>query len=214
MHKSGAPIPLTSNEDELCALVSSLDEPALVTRADLELPGPTIIGVSDGLCQLTGYGREELIGRNPRLFQGPLTSRRVLDELRRACSRGESFIGEGVNYRKDGSPYLLQWAISPVFDAGRITHFFALQRDITDLRDYAGHWLRSEAKAELSEVRTQELLAALHDAVEVLTATKRSFRSRQLGELKERLIRASRPWSRRIDRSPSGTSGPDNSAKV
>lgn len=196
MHTPMVPFSLLPDEHELHALVSGLDEPAIVTRADLEAPGPTMIGVSDGLCRMTGYSRDELIGRNPRLFQGPLSSRNVLDQLRKACVRGEPFFGEMVNYRKDGTPYLVQWAIAPVRNESGITHYFSLQRDVTDLRDYAVNWLRAETARESSSERIEELLAAVNDAVDVLVRTKRSFRSRELGELKERLIRASRPWSR------------------
>lgn len=82
---------------------------------------------------MTGYSREEVIGKSPRILQGPKTDRKVLDELRRCLENGEPFFGETINYRKDGSEYYLEWHISPVRDAaGKITHFVSVQRDISE----------------------------------------------------------------------------------
>lgn len=103
-----------------------------MTDADLDPPGPRVLYVNPAFTELTGYGFKELEGRTPRLLQGAETDRRVLDRLRRNLEAGESFEGETINYRKNGSPFVMRWYIEPVRNAeGRITHFFALQRDVT-----------------------------------------------------------------------------------
>ncbi|MET1116985.1 MAG: diguanylate cyclase [Comamonas sp.] len=93
-----------------------------------------IVYVNPALCKMTGYAAHELIGRNARLLQGPQTSREVIAELRRCLDEGSFFEGSTFNYRKDGTPYLLEWNISPVCDAGgRITHFVSVQHDMSAL---------------------------------------------------------------------------------
>lgn len=117
-------------------LVSALEQcchGVLITDAVLEDGGPRIRYVNAAFCRMSGYAREELLGRHPRLLQGPLTSRSVLQRLRRQLLAGESFRGTTVNYRKDGSPYGVEWSISPVRAAdGCVHHFMALQQACSD----------------------------------------------------------------------------------
>jgi len=114
-------------------LFDQVYNPILITTAELDLPGPEIIYVNRALCQLTGYSAGELLGQTPRILQGPRSDRRVLAHLRRCLGRNECFQGRSVNYRKDGSEYWVEWNISPVRNsAGTITHYFAVQRDISE----------------------------------------------------------------------------------
>lgn len=108
----------------------------VITDADLD-GGPRIVYVNAGFERMTGYSREEALGKTPRILQGPATSRAVLDRLRGALVSGEYFEGETVNYRKDGSPYEVRWHISPVYASDNdrdITHFVSVQKDITEER--------------------------------------------------------------------------------
>ena len=108
-------------------------EAVLITTAELDPPGPKIVYVNEGFCQMSGYAFEELIGKTPRIMQGPKTERSELDRLRRQLSLGKPFEGEIVNYRKDGSEYVIEWYIVPLRnDAGEITHWMASQRDVTE----------------------------------------------------------------------------------
>ena len=108
-------------------------EALIITTAELNPPGPEIVYVNKGFCQLSGYAREELIGKTPRIMQGPKTDRSELDRLRHQLSLGEPYDGEIVNYRKDASEYVIEWYIVPLRDSdGKITHWMASQRDVTD----------------------------------------------------------------------------------
>ena len=111
-----------------------VDEAVLITTTELDPPGPEIVYVNDGFCRMTGYTANEVIGRTPRILQGPKTDRAQLDRLRRLLSRGEPFDGRNVvNYRKDGSEYVLEWHIEPLRDEdGNITHWVSGQRDVTE----------------------------------------------------------------------------------
>ena len=108
---------------------------ACITTANLELPGPTIVYVNPAYCEMTGHPAEDVIGATPRIMQGPLTSQEELDRLRSDLSAGRPFVGETVNYRKDGKPFLISWRIDPVVgDDGTTSHYIATQEDITRLR--------------------------------------------------------------------------------
>lgn len=105
----------------------------LITELSLEKPGPRIVYVNDGFCDMTGYSREEVIGKTPRILQGPKTDSNVLEKLKKRLREGKSFFGQTVNYRKDGSEFINQWDIHPLKDReGNITHWVSYQHDITD----------------------------------------------------------------------------------
>ncbi|MEM8739021.1 MAG: PAS domain S-box protein [Planctomycetota bacterium] len=112
--------------------VDQVGEAVVITDADLHSPGPRIVYVNPAFTAMTGYSADEALGRSPRLLQGPRTRPEVLDRLRHALSAGKPFLGQNVNYRKDGSEYTVEWNINPLRDARQqITHWVAIQRDVT-----------------------------------------------------------------------------------
>jgi PAS domain S-box-containing protein len=198
---SAAGLVLTPGEESLAASVAGLAELVVITRSNLDRPGPTIIAASPGMSALTGYSVEELLGRTPRIFQGPLTDRAVLRRLRECCERGERFVGEAVNYRKDGRTYVHEWRIDPIRDeAGRITHFFSLHRDVTAERPFAAEWLEAEERASQALGQASEQMKAIAEAIIVLEKTKRAFQSKDLGELRKRLTTVSRAFGSSVSR--------------
>jgi PAS domain S-box-containing protein len=105
----------------------------LITDGNLDLPGPTILFVNPAFTRMTGYTEEEVIGKTPRILQGPRTDKTVLKRLRSDMERGEVFKGESINYRKDGREFLLEWQVAPIRNSdGRTTHYVAFQSDITE----------------------------------------------------------------------------------
>lgn len=188
---------LSSAEETLAASIAELSEPAMITRADFVVPGPVIIAVSRAFCVMTGYDAPEILGRSPRMFQGPQTDRRVLDDLRKRCSAGQPFSGTTINYRKDGSRYVVHWVIDPIHDvAGKVTHFLALQRDLTAASAYGDEWLAAEERRHQAQALACAQMALIAETIAVLESTKRSFRSQELGRLRARLLQASRDWGR------------------
>ena len=112
--------------------VDQAKEAVLITSAQLEPPGPEILFVNPALCAMTGYSREEILHKTPRILQGPKSDRAMLQRLRDALGRGETFSGETVNYRKDGGEYYVEWDITPIRAAsGAISHFLSIQRNVT-----------------------------------------------------------------------------------
>lgn len=103
-----------------------------ITDAELDAPGPRILYANPAFLEMTGYREEDLIGQSPRILQGPETSQLVLRRLRRALEAGEPFEGSTVNYRRDGTPFDLEWRVTAARDAsGEIRGYVAIQRDVT-----------------------------------------------------------------------------------
>jgi PAS domain S-box-containing protein len=123
----------------------------VITELGLEKPGPKIVYVNDGFTKMTGYSREEALGKTPRMLQGEKTDRAVLDKLKERLKEGKAFFGHTVNYRKDGSEFINQWDIHPLTnDKGEITHWVSYQHDITERK-------RSEKKVVDSEMEFDKL---------------------------------------------------------
>lgn len=111
------------------ALDASYDS---IIITDTTLEAPEILYVNPAFCQMTGYGPEELLGKTPKVLQGPETDREATAHLKRALEKGKSHETHAINYRKDGTPFHLQWRTSPIFNArGQVSHYMAIQRDIT-----------------------------------------------------------------------------------
>ncbi len=103
-----------------------------VIIVDPQLPGWPIIFSNPAFGAITGYAHEEIVGRNCRFLQGPQTDRSVVAQIRAVLLQGQSFRGELLNYRKDGTPFWNELTISPVFDeAGQLTRYVGITNDIT-----------------------------------------------------------------------------------
>lgn len=99
-------------------------------------PGYPVVYVNDAFAEITGYSSEEIVGKSPAILQGPKTNRDVLDRLNQALSEGRLFHGEAINYRKDGSEFVMEWKIVPIKNEEEVTsHYLALQRDVTKPRN-------------------------------------------------------------------------------
>lgn len=104
-----------------------------------------IIYVSPGFERLTGYSSGEAIGRNCRFLQGKETSPECVLALRNALKESKSCDIEILNYRKDGRPFWNHLNISPVADpAGKLTHYIAVQTDVTRQRNLEGQLRQSQ----------------------------------------------------------------------
>jgi PAS domain S-box-containing protein len=95
--------------------------------------GYPIIYVNSAFCELTGYGPHEIMGESPSILQGPNTDQAVLERLSRDISEGRLFHGQAINYRKDGSEFVMEWKVVPIRnEEDDITHYLAIQRDVSD----------------------------------------------------------------------------------
>lgn len=114
----------------------------VITSAD-QSRGYPVESANRSFCLMTGYTADELKGRSLKMLQGPDTDPEVVQRMRVCLQERQYFEGMTTNYRKDGTPYIVRWNISPVYDdSGALTHFVSVQQDMTD-------YVRSEQKVRM-----------------------------------------------------------------
>ena len=94
--------------------------------------GNPIVFANDEFCALTGYPREEIIGRNCKFLRGPSTDIKTTALIHEAILCRKPIVVDIRNHRKDGSGFWNRLTIAPVYDtAGEIMYFFSNQFDVT-----------------------------------------------------------------------------------
>ncbi len=148
--------------DPFSAAVRATRMPMLIT--DPNQPDNPIVFANAAFSKLTGFGHEEILGRNCRFLQGPDTDQDSVAQLRGAIAARESIELDLLNYRKDGSTFWNRLLVSPVFDEeGQVTYFFASQFDVTVERERLARLERDRAdlQAEVGQ-RMSDLAQAEH----------------------------------------------------
>jgi PAS domain S-box-containing protein len=144
-----------------------------VVITDTSLPYSRIVDVNPAFEAMTGYTREEMIGRDFAFLRGPDTDPAALQRLAEGIAAGRDVTETLLNYRKDGTPYWVELRVAAVRDeGGNLTHFVSIQTDVTARRD-----------AEAALARERDLLNAvmehLPDAVYVKDPASRFLRLNQ-----------------------------------
>ncbi|GAB4470356.1 MAG: hypothetical protein OHK0037_29030 [Elainellaceae cyanobacterium] len=124
-----------------------------------------IVYVNEAFACMTGYAPEEVIGKNPAMFQGPGTNREEVARVRADLAQWKSVQLELINYRKDGSEFWVEIEMVPVANQlGEYTHWISVQRDISD-RKAAEEALRKgkEAAEEANRAKSQFLANMSHE---------------------------------------------------
>jgi len=79
--------------------------------------------------RLTGHTATSVIGKSPKILQGEGTDKRVIDRLAEALKTGGQFEGKAINYKKDGTPFIMYWRVVPVKVGGETKAWMAIQRE-------------------------------------------------------------------------------------
>lgn len=114
------------------SVVTNTRDGVLITEAEPGEVGYKIIYANDQFFQMTGYTSDDILGKSPAMFQGPLTDRSALKQLKQDLLDKKPSTVELINYRKDGSTYWVNFSLTPVADQkGNYTHWMAVQRDVS-----------------------------------------------------------------------------------
>ncbi len=147
------------------------DDAFIIAEAEpQDEPGPRVVWCNAAFERMTGYSRAEMIGRNPRILQGPGTNPEARNRIREALREWRSVRQEILNYRKDGTPFWVELSIHPVLDDSGWCHFWvAVQRNITERKhvelDLARHTQELE---RTNEELNRFAFVASHDLQEPL----------------------------------------------
>lgn len=148
-------------------------DPNAVIVTDLEA---RIEYVNDAFLAMTGYERDWILGKNPRVLRSGKTPRSTYSCLWKQLQQGDNWQGEFINRRRDGSELIEHAIIMPLRQpSGEITHYVAIKRDITKRRQMEAELDRYHRHLEqLVADRTRELNRA-KVAAEAANQSKSAF---------------------------------------
>ena len=120
----------------LATCIANLNDVVIITESDPDhTEGHRIVFVNAAFTRVTGYTSEEVIGRGPKLLQGPDTDPTVLRHIGDRLRQWQPVTAEVKNYTKSGNPFWVSIEIVPVKDeTDRVTHWVSVERDTTDSR--------------------------------------------------------------------------------
>lgn len=111
-------------------IVESSLNPILITDINGKM-----IYVNPAFVKVSGFKKEELIGKNPRIFGSGKLNRKFWDKMWQTISSGKVWFGEIEDRKKNGEPFYTQLLISPIFDKDeKITGYFGIHRDLSEKR--------------------------------------------------------------------------------
>lgn len=172
--------------EKLQNLEKAINKHAILVVTDLK---GKITFVNDKFCELNQYSREELIGKNHRIFNSNYHSKEFFKDLWDTILAGKIWNGEIKNQAKDGSLHWLDTTIVPQFDKnGNIYEFLSIRNTITKIKETEQH-LKSELQKEkeLNELKTNFVTTVSHEfrtpLAAIMGATKILLKK---GELIER----------------------------
>ncbi|MGE5505938.1 MAG: PAS domain S-box protein [Actinomycetota bacterium] len=126
-------------------------------------PAGTIEYINPAFTRMTGYQREEVVGRTPRILKSGEMEPSVYADLWQTISGGNEWRGEMRNRRRDGSLYWESMTVAPVRRRdGAVINYIAMKEDISEVKS-----LRQGLEREHDNLR--RALAAIHDGIALVT---------------------------------------------
>ncbi|MSO75779.1 MAG: diguanylate cyclase [Alphaproteobacteria bacterium] len=134
------------------AILENTNDLVIILQADDADPAEsTIAYVNPAFTRLTGYSLAEAVGRSPRFLLGPNSNTDARSTIREAVRRHEAVRAEILSYTKSGQPCWLDANIVPLRDgSGRVSHFVAIERDITAAKTLEEKLTRMATRDELT----------------------------------------------------------------
>jgi hypothetical protein len=134
--------------------------PVAAVVSNPRLADNPIVECNDAFVELTGYPRDEILGRNCRFLRGEDTEPWLSEQLRAGIRRRQPVMVEILNYKKDGTPFRNAVMVVPIFDeAGELEYFLGSQVEV------------SEEAGAVTETRRRDA----HERVEALTPRQREI---------------------------------------
>lgn len=163
----------------LSSVITNTNDAVLITEAvPFDEPGPRIIYVNEAFTKMTGYTADEVIGKTPRILQGPKSDKEELAKLGKALRNWRPYEITTINYKKNGEEFWINFTVTPVADeTGWYTHWIAIERDVTAQKN------AELEKALLAQISTCFLEEELNQAGKALCKVIQDYANFDLVEL-------------------------------
>ena len=136
-----------------------------------------IVYVNEAFVRLTGYDREEIVGRNCRFLQGADTDPDAVARIRDALAAEEVRVIDILNYKKDGTPFWNALHVGPMFDDdGDLQYYYGSQWDVTDILENREQMRLADSVAMELKHRTGNLFAIINAIVNLSEAGSTDIR--------------------------------------
>ncbi len=178
--KDHVPVSLqTLNTVVLAHAIEAIPSPLVII--DTEQKNTPIVYANQALYDLTGYDQAEVVGHNFIFLQGPDTDHATIRQIRRAVKNYQSIRVTVKSYRKDGSMFWNDLALSPLTAAnGKIRYYVGIRQDVTTIIDYANEQVRLqkvEHQAQLLRRQKKQLLELNHAKDEFISLSSHQLRT-------------------------------------
>ncbi|MBY0306160.1 MAG: PAS domain-containing protein [Sphingomonas sp.] len=139
-------------DPQILALIDR--SPIASVISDPRHPDNPIIACNDAFCTLTGYPRDEVVGRNCRFLSGPGTEPWLSEQIRKGVREHKPVLVEILNYKRDGTPFRNAVLVAPIYDDGdqNLAYFLGSQVEIDN---------DAPAPTSLRRIRAAEMVKAL-----------------------------------------------------
>ncbi len=126
----------------------ALDQHAIVSIGDVE---GTITYVNDHFCDVSGYTREELLGRNHRLLKSGIHDKEFYQEMWSRITKGQTWHGEICNAKKDGTLYWVSASLVPLMGVRGPERYISIRTDITQRKEAESKLLESQERLSFTQ---------------------------------------------------------------
>lgn len=133
-------------------------------------PNRNIVFVNEAFEETTGYSADEVLGKNPRILKSDLQDESIYVEINQQLSKGESWQGEFINKRKDGTLFYERASIVPIMLNNKLINYLAIKLDITD---YVEQNARLQQAASVFENTEEAIIIA--DALGNVLSVNKAF---------------------------------------
>ena len=115
------------------ACISQVNDAVIVTdTGEGRGEGERVVFVNEAFIKKTGYSREDIIGKNPRIMQGVKTQRLELKRIRRSLNAHQPVRSEIINYDKQGKEMWIDLSLTPVIgNNDQYSHWVGIQRELS-----------------------------------------------------------------------------------
>ncbi|MCK9373329.1 MAG: response regulator [Sulfuricurvum sp.] len=153
-------------------LKAMIDSSSIVSKAD---PKGIITYVNERFCTISGYTKEELIGRPHSIIRHPDTDPMIFRQMWETIQNKQIFNGMIMNRRKDGSTYYIDSTIAPVLDNNNtIIEFISIRHDITPLIEKQ-HEIEEQRRQIQNVLDAQTSLVCMVDKMKGVVQSNRGF---------------------------------------